>query len=192
MTRLLRPLTIALLLVSPAFSQTANPAEWEQPTVIRQGAEPMHATFDGFETRRGALSRDVAKSRYHVSLDGAWRFRLSPTPEVRPTGFQRPDYDVSGWGTMQVPGILQAAGHGGPVFVGSGYPFPRNQPWIDHKLNEVGSYRRDFVVPPHFAGRRLLLTVGAAGSAYYVWVNGARSAIRRTASCPPSSTSRAA
>ncbi len=177
MTHLIRPAIIALLLatpVLPAAAQVADPAEWEQPGVIRQGAEPMHATFDGFETRGGALSRDVRRSRYHLSLDGAWRFRLSPTPESRPAGFQQPGYDVSGWGTMKVPGILQAAGHGGPVFVGSGYPFPRNQPWIDHKLNEVGSYRRDFVVPPHFAGRRLLLTVGAAGAAYYIWVNGVR------------------
>jgi beta-galactosidase len=58
--------------------------------------------------------------------------------------------------------------------VGSGYPFPRNQPNIAHEINEVGSYRRDFTVPAHFAGRRLLLTVGAAGAAYYIWVNGER------------------
>lgn len=134
----------------------------------------MCATFDGFESRAAALSRDVRRSRYHLSLDGDWRFRLSPTPEARPTDFYQPGYDVSGWGTMRVPGILQAAGHGGPVFVGSGYPFPRNQPWIDHRLNEVGSYRRDFIVPARFAGRRLLLTVGAAGAAYYLWVNGVR------------------
>jgi beta-galactosidase len=166
--------TFALPLTGQAVAQTTTPAEWEQPGVIRQGAEPMHATFDGFETRAGALSRDVRRSRHHLSLDGDWRFHLSPTPETRPANFHRPDYDVSGWGMMKVPGILQAEGQGGPVFVGSGYPFPRNQPWIDHKLNEVGSYRRDFTVPAHFAGRRLLLTIGAAGAAYYVWVNGVR------------------
>lgn len=149
-------------------------AEWEQPEVFRQGAEPMRTTFDGFETRKGALARDVAKSRYHLSLDGAWKFELSPTPESRPVDFFRPQFDVSGWGTMEVPGILQAEGHGRPVFVGSGYPFARDQPKIDHALNEVGSYRRDFTIPAHFAGRRLLLTVGAAGAAYYIWVNGQR------------------
>ncbi|WP_229664351.1 glycoside hydrolase family 2 TIM barrel-domain containing protein [Sphingomonas metalli] len=162
----------ALSAAAPAAQQ--EPAEWERPEVIRQGAEPMHATFDGFETRRGALSRDVRQSRYHLSLDGDWSFKLSPTPEERPVDFYKPGYDVSGWGKMVVPGILQAEGHGGPVFVGSGYPFPRNQPFIDHKLNEVGSYRRDIVIPAHFAGRRLLLNIGAAGAAYYLWVNGQR------------------
>lgn len=162
----------ASLLASPVLAQTT--AEWEQPEVVRQGAEPMHTTFDGFETRAGALSRDVAKSRYHLSLDGDWKFNLSATPESRPADFFKPDFDVSGWGTMKVPGILQAEGHGRAVFVGSGYPFPQNQPKIDHSINEVGSYRRDFTVPAHFAGRRLLLTVGAAGAAYYIWVNGQR------------------
>ncbi|WP_334183442.1 glycoside hydrolase family 2 TIM barrel-domain containing protein [Novosphingobium sp.] len=166
-------LVAGLLLSAPAQAESA-PAEWEQPEVLRQGAEPMHTTFDGFETRAGALSRDVAKSRYHLSLDGAWKFHLSPTPESRPADFFKPDFDVSGWGTMKVPGILQAEGHGRPVFVGSGYPFPRNQPWIDHSLNEVGSYRRDFTVPASWSGRKLLLTVGAAGAAYYIWVNGQR------------------
>ncbi len=165
---------VSTLAIAHATAQTPGPAEWERPEVIRIGAEPMHATFDGFETTRAALHADPARSRYHLSLDGQWRFHHSPDPEARPIGFERPDYDISGWGTIAVPGMLQAEGQGTPVFVGAGYPFPMNQPWIDHKLNEVGSYRRDVVVPAHFAGRRLLLTVGAAGAAYYLWVNGQR------------------
>ncbi|MFC0687482.1 glycoside hydrolase family 2 TIM barrel-domain containing protein [Novosphingobium clariflavum] len=170
-------LIIALTAPASARAQATpetGPPEWEQPEVIRQGAEPMHTTFDGFETRAGALSRDVSKSRYHLSLDGDWKFHLSPSPEARPVDFYKPGFDVSGWETMKVPGILQAEGHGRPVFVGSGYPFPRNQPWIAHDLNEVGSYRRAFTVPANWSGRRLLLTVGAAGAAYYIWVNGQR------------------
>ncbi len=158
--------------LTPAVATT--PSEWERPEVIRIGAEPMHATFDGFETAAAALRAEPRRSRYHLSLDGRWQFRRSPTPETRPIGFEKPDFDVSGWSTMAVPGILQAEGQGTPVFVGSGYPFPKNQPWIDHKLNEVGSYRREVLVPAHFTGRRLLLTVGAAGAAYYLWVNGQR------------------
>ncbi|MCJ2186652.1 glycoside hydrolase family 2 TIM barrel-domain containing protein [Novosphingobium beihaiensis] len=173
----------ACLLINPALAGTPA-AEWEQPEVVRQGAEPMHTTFDGFESRAAALSGDTAKSRYHLSLDGEWKFHLSANPESRPADFFRPDFDVSGWGTMKVPGILQAEEHGRAVFVGSGYPFPRNQPKIDHALNEVGSYRRDFTIPAHFAGRRLLLTVGAAGAAYYIWVNGQRAGYSEDSKLP--------
>ncbi|WP_242118375.1 glycoside hydrolase family 2 TIM barrel-domain containing protein [Sphingomonas lacusdianchii] len=171
---LVSTLAIATATAQTPSAPTAAPAEWERPEVIRIGAEPMHATFDGYETRALALRDDPARSRYHLSLDGQWRFRRSPTPETRPVGFERPDYDVGGWGSVAVPGILQAEGQGTPVFVGSGYPFPMNQPWIDHRLNEVGSYRREVTVPSHFAGRRMLLTIGAAGAAYYLWVNGQR------------------
>ncbi|WP_294204309.1 glycoside hydrolase family 2 TIM barrel-domain containing protein [uncultured Sphingomonas sp.] len=132
----------------------------------------MHSSFAGFETRAAALSGDVAKSRYHLSLDGTWKVHMSPNPEARPVGFEDPARDVSSWRDVKVPGILQAEGLSRAIFVGSGYPFPRNAPFIEHRLNEVASYRRDFVVPAHFAGRRLLLTVGAAGAAYYLWVNG--------------------
>ncbi|WP_394664135.1 glycoside hydrolase family 2 TIM barrel-domain containing protein [uncultured Sphingomonas sp.] len=132
----------------------------------------MHSSFAGFETRAIALSGDVAKSRYHLSLDGTWKVHMSPNPEARPVGFEDPARDVSNWRDVKVPGILQAEGLSRAIFVGSGYPFPRNAPFIEHRLNEVASYRRDFVVPAHFAGRRLLLTVGAAGAAYYLWVNG--------------------
>lgn len=165
---------VSTLAIAQAMAQTATPAEWERPEVIRVGAEPMHATFAGFESKAAALRDTPARSRYHLSLNGQWSFHHSPDPEARPVGFEKPDYDVSSWGKVAVPGILQAEGQGTPVFIGSGYPFPRNQPWIDHKLNEVGSYRREVVVPAHFAGRRLLLTVGAAGAAYYLFVNGER------------------
>ncbi|WP_241557215.1 glycoside hydrolase family 2 TIM barrel-domain containing protein [Croceibacterium ferulae] len=167
---------MALVLFAGAMPAAAqvDPVEWEQPQVIRQGAEPMHTTFAGFDSRAGALSGDVTQSPWHLSLDGAWQVHLSPDPASRPADFHQPDYDASGWATMPVPGILQAEGHGRAVFVGSGYPFPRNQPFIDHALNEVASYRREIELPEHFDGRRLLLTVGAAGAAYYLWVNGQR------------------
>lgn len=186
-TRLLICASLSALIVGTASAQTvpqatpsAAPApiqdeprpDWENPAVNHIGAEPMHSSFAGFETRAIALSGDVAKSRYHLSLDGTWKVHMSPNPEARPVGFEDPARDVSSWRDVKVPGILQAEGLSRAIFVGSGYPFPRNAPFIEHRLNEVASYRRDFVVPAHFAGRRLLLTVGAAGAAYYLWVNG--------------------
>ncbi len=157
---------------APAPAQDGARPDWENPAVNHIGAEPMHSSFAGFETRAAALSGNVAKSRYHLSLDGTWKVHMSPNPEARPVGFEDPARDVSSWRDVKVPGILQAEGLSRAIFVGSGYPFPRNAPFIEHRLNEVASYRRDFVVPAHFAGRRLLLTVGAAGAAYYLWVNG--------------------
>ncbi|CAN7258102.1 DUF4981 domain-containing protein [Pseudoduganella sp. LjRoot289] len=147
-------------------------AEWEQPEVFAVNREPMKSTFFNFETREQAIRGDMAASKYYRSLDGTWSFAYSPTPEARPQRFYEPGFDIAGWKTIQVPGMIQAQGYGLPVFTNIKYPFPMNEPFIPHGMNEVGSYRRDFDVPAAWDGRDVFLHIGAAGAAYYVWVNG--------------------
>ena len=156
----------------PALAAQPKPAEWEQPEVVAVNREPMKATFFNFESREKALAGDKAASQYFLSLDGTWKFKYSPTPEARPKDFYKTSYDTSKWGHIQVPGMLQTQGYGKPIFTNIKYPFPQNEPFIPHELNEVGSYRRDFDVPAAWNGRDVYLQIGAAGAAYYVWVNG--------------------
>jgi beta-galactosidase len=168
----------AILALVPAFAPAFGAgkpepvAEWEQPGVVAVNREPMKATFFNFESRELALAGDKTKSQYYRSLDGTWSFAYSPNPDSRPRDFYRPAYDTSGWKTIQVPGMIQAQGFGKPIFTNIKYPFPANQPFIPHELNEVGSYRRDFDVPADWQGRDVFLHIGAAGAAYYIWVNG--------------------
>lgn len=156
----------------PASSSASNLTEWELPEVVAVNREPMKSTFFNFENRDLAVAGTMADSQYYRSLDGTWAFAYSKTPEVRPKDFFKPDYDVSAWGTIKVPGIMQAQGYGQPYFNNIEYPFPANEPVIPHELNEVGSYRRDFDVPANWDGRDIFLHIGAAGAAYYIWVNG--------------------
>jgi beta-galactosidase len=167
---------VAVMAVPPCAAAGPAPprAEWEQPEVVAANREPMKATFFNFESRDKALAGDKAASRYYLSLDGTWAFKYSPTPETRPKDFWRPAYDVGKWGRIQVPGMMQAQGYGKPVFTNIKYPFPANEPFIPHALNKVGSYRRDFDLPAGWQGRGVFLQIGAAGAAYYVWVNGKR------------------
>jgi len=149
-------------------------AEWEQPEVVHVNREPMKTTFFNFERRDLALKGDKAASQYYLSLDGTWSFAYSRNPESRPVDFYKPGFDVSRWKTIQVPGMMQAQGYGQPYFNNSDYPFPPNQPYILHSMNEVGSYRRNFDLPASWDGRDVFLHIGAAGAAYYIWVNGQR------------------
>ncbi|WP_298330926.1 glycoside hydrolase family 2 TIM barrel-domain containing protein [Asticcacaulis sp.] len=146
-------------------------AEWEQPEVLAVNRLPMKATFFNYESVDKAVAGQMAASANYLTLDGTWKFALSKTPETRPVDFYKPDFDVSGWGTVQVPGILQAQGYGVPLFSGAGYPFGANEPYVRHEVNEVGSYRRDFELP-NWSGKDVFLHIGAAGAAYYIWVNG--------------------
>ncbi len=163
---------LALASLSMGAASAAPAAEWEQPEVLAVNREPMKATFFNFESREKALAADPAASKYYLSLDGTWSFAYSTTPDNRPKDFYRADFDLAGWKTIQVPGMIQAQGYGKPIFTNIDYPFPMAEPFIPHALNEVGSYRRDFTVPADWDGRDVFLHIGAAGAAYYIWVNG--------------------
>ncbi|MCP3733473.1 DUF4981 domain-containing protein [Sphingomonas sp. RP10(2022)] len=157
--------------VQPVQVDPARP-DWENPAVFARGTLPAHATGFPFENRAAALAGDRARSARFLSLDGRWKFALSPDADKRPAGFEQPGYDVSGWKDITVPADWQAEGFDQPRYNNITYPFPANRPLIPHATNPVGSYRRDIVIPAGWSGSDLILHIGAAGSAYDVWVNG--------------------
>jgi len=157
--------------VQPVQVDPARP-DWENPAVFARGKLPASATGFPFESRAKALAGDEAASARHVSLDGTWRFAFSPDADRLPAGFERPDYDVSAWKQIKVPADWQTQGFDQPRYNNITYPFPANRPLIPHATNPVGSYRRDVTLPAGWSGQDVILHIGAAGSAYYVWVNG--------------------
>lgn len=149
-------------------------AEWEQPEVFEVNREPMRANFFNYESSSLAIAGEISQSRNYLSLDGTWSFYYSPNPDSKPVDFYKNNYDTSQWAAIQVPGMIQAQGFGKPLFTNIKYPFPADEPFIPHELNEVGSYKRSFQLPANWKERDVFLHVGAAGAAYYIWVNGQR------------------
>ncbi|WP_121119552.1 glycoside hydrolase family 2 TIM barrel-domain containing protein [Croceibacterium ferulae] len=174
----LPPLLAALPLAAQDIPRPIAPQispdrpDWENPAVFAVNTLPARATGFPFESRALALAGQQEQSTRFLSLDGAWRFAWSPGADDVPAGFERPDYDTSGWATIPVPANWQAHGFGQPRYNNITYPFPANRPLIPHDTNPVGSYRRDFDLPAGWDGSDIILHVGAAGSAYRVWVNG--------------------
>lgn len=146
--------------------------DWENPAVHAIGKEPARATGFPFESREKALAGHRTRSSRFLPLNGAWRFSFSPNADRLPQGFEQPGYDVSGWKEIKVPADWQTEGYDQPRYNNITYPFPANRPLIPHQTNPVGSYRRDVEVPANWNGSDVILHIGAAGSAYYVWVNG--------------------
>ncbi|MBI0475518.1 DUF4981 domain-containing protein [Sphingomonas sp. MA1305] len=157
--------------VQPVQVDPSRP-DWENPAVFARGKEPARATGFPFETRERALAGHRTKSSRFLLLSGTWKFALSPDADKTPAGFERPDYDVSAWKDIKVPADWQAEGFDQPRYNNITYPFPANRPLIPHATNPVGSYRRDVDVPAGWQGSDIILHIGAAGSAYDVWVNG--------------------
>jgi beta-galactosidase len=146
--------------------------DWENPAVFAIGKEPARATGFPFESREKALAGHRTKSDRFLLLSGEWSFAFSPDADHLPDGFEKPAYDVASWKKIKVPADWQTQGFDQPRYFNITYPFPANRPLIPHGMNTVGSYRRDVEVPAGWDGSDVILHIGAAGSAYYVWVNG--------------------
>lgn len=126
---------------------------------------------------RGALR--PARSWLHsdapsLSLNGAWRFRLSPAVPVG-EDFAAEAFDDSGWDTIPVPShwVLQGDGaHGRPIYTNVQFPFPIDPPHVPDD-NPTGDYRRHFRTPADWSGaERLVLRFDGVESLFKVWVNG--------------------
>jgi beta-galactosidase len=96
-------------------------------------------------------------------LDGRWRFQLLAKAD---------DETVADWGEAEVPGLWTMAGTWDrPHYTNVQMPFPGLPPTIP-EINPTGVYERDFTVPDDWAGRRIVLHVGAAESVLIVSLNG--------------------
>ncbi|MET3825778.1 beta-galactosidase [Sphingomonas sp. PvP055] len=157
--------------VQPVQVDPSRP-DWENPAVFARNKLPAHVTSFPFETRAAALAGDKARSARFLSLDGTWKFAFSPSSDATPTGFEQPGFDVASWKDIKVPADWQTQGFDQARYNNIVYPFPANRPLIPHATNPVGSYRRDVTLPAAWSGQDVILHIGAAGSAYDVWVNG--------------------
>jgi beta-galactosidase len=116
---------------------------------------------------RAAMSSDAPR----LSLNGQWRFDLSPTVEEAPDGFADPGFDDGGWAQLPVPAHWQLHGYGKPAYTNTRYPFPIDPPRVPTE-NPTGSYRRTIAVPAEWAGGRVVLRFEGVDSCFAVWVNG--------------------
>jgi beta-galactosidase len=150
------------------------PHDWENPAISDINREPSRASFISYGTENAAIAGNHEGSEFYQSLNGKWSFCYSKNPGVRPFYFFKDDYDIRDWDLIEVPSNWEMLGYGIPVYVDGGYAFKPNPPLIPNDDNPVGSYRREFHIPPLWKGREVFLHFGAVSSAYYVWINGER------------------
>lgn len=166
------PIFIALFsLISWSNHLMAQPAEWEDPHINAVNKEPARASFMGYQSDAAAIENDYLKSPWYFSLNGTWRFHWVDQPEKRPVDFYREDYDISEWDDIPVPSDWQMHGYDYPVYLNIAYPFPKNQPYISHEYNPVGSYKRYFEVPRKWKKMEVYIHFGGVNSAMYLWIN---------------------
>ncbi|MBC2900393.1 glycoside hydrolase family 2 TIM barrel-domain containing protein [Streptomyces cupreus] len=117
---------------------------WEAPEVTSWGRLPMSAV----DRRTGAMS-----------LDGEWRFQLLPSPDAALSDVWSTSYVPGAW-TLQDTDDL-------PQYTNVRMPFAEYPP-SSPVANPTGVYEREVKVPAEWAGRRIVLQVGAAELGFYV------------------------
>lgn len=170
--------------------------EWQSPDSLALNKQQPHAWFFSFADVESARRVLPEYSTLWMSLDGKWKFHWSPDPDSRPKEFFRTAYDVSSWDDISVPMSWNVAGlqpdgtcrYGSPLYSNQRVIFKhevrpgdwrggvmRTPPtdWMTYRnRNEVGSYRRDFVVPAGWRGDNVYISFDGVDSFFYLYVNG--------------------
>lgn len=148
---------------------------WENPAVIKINKEDGHVIAMPFDDEASALAGN--DSHYKQTLNGKWKFYWQMGMKNQPEDFMKTGFDDSSWGEINVPSVWQMEGYSNPYYYASTYPraMSRNKrkiPKIDHNMQEIGIYRREFDMESTWVDKEIFIHFGAAKSALEVYVNG--------------------
>ncbi|MEV4416717.1 glycoside hydrolase family 2 TIM barrel-domain containing protein [Catellatospora sp. NPDC049609] len=130
----------------------------------------ISTTGHGALAPRAHLDTDAAR----LSLDGTWRFRLSPVADL-PKDFAETGYDDSGWDEIAVPSHWPLARRdgawGNPIYTNVRYPIPVDPPHVPTD-NPTGDHRLLFDLPEGWPGGDAVIRFDGIDSRGRIWLNG--------------------
>jgi beta-galactosidase len=185
MQKLLILFSISLVAGMLSAQEQANRyAEITNPNLLHINREEPRSTFYSFTDRKEALAAGYSsKGSNVVLLNGSWKFHYADRFNERPKeGFQKADFDDSGWNDIRVPGNWEVQGFGVPIYVNTTYEFTSpghapywdkpNPPLVPEEFNPTGTYRKVFTLPDNWQGKEIILVADAARGAAYYYLNG--------------------
>ena len=93
-------------------------------------------------------------------LNGNWKFKYLPSSQLKADSlFSKPDFDISKWSTIKVPGNWELQGFAEPMYGGA--------------LKEgTGLYKTTFTVSPAWKNQIVYVAFDGVQYGYDLWVNG--------------------
>lgn len=150
---------------------------WENPYIIKENKEDGHNTALPRASVKDAV--DGIQPPLRMSLSGTWKFWWQQGVDDLRTDYYADDYDDSEWDDIEVPSLWQLKGYGKPIYLCAYMPdaISTNKgeiPKINHNLNEIGVYRRDFEIPEEYDGKEIFIHFGAVKAGFFLYINGRR------------------
>ena len=165
-------LLILGFLATQSICVSADKKDWENPRIFGINRLEPHSFFFPHPSAAQALDAEWGVSEYVVSLNGTWDFFYSPTHADKPEGYYKRRTNTRGWNKIQVPGNAELQGFGIPRYLDEEYTFDPDPPYIPEEISSVGIYRRTFRVPAQWRDMQVIMHMGAANSAVYLYING--------------------
>ncbi len=145
---------------------------WETPELTSLNRLPARATLVPYPSEALALRGKPARSRLYHRLNGTWEFHLFPRPEAVPAAALQSGGAGVRWNRIAVPGNWTMQGYDRPHYTNVAMPFANDPPRVPQD-NPTGVYRRTFVLPARWSGRRTVIHFGGVESCLFVYCNGA-------------------
>lgn len=146
----------------------------KDPGYYQENRERAHSDHQAYPS---AQTYAAGENPLRMPLNGLWKFHYARNQGQVAPGFQNEDYDCSGWADIPVPAHIQLEGYGAPQYTNVQYPWdgveavaPGKE--IPRRFNPVGSYIKDFFLPPEMEGKRVFVSFQGAESCLAVWLNG--------------------
>lgn len=167
--------------MKPSLKWLDDPAVFQVNRLDAHSDHSFYESLDDYENRA---------RRLYQSLNGEWQFAWAKCPQGRPKKFYQTDYDLSGFGTIQVPCHIELAGYDRVHYINTMYPWEghvyRRPSASASKLgsgitpgdfskaayNPVGSYVKCFDLDEALRGKRVCICFEGVEQAMYVWLNG--------------------
>jgi len=147
--------------------------------ITEENRLPMHSAYYVYTNQKELAADDWQQSANYLSLNGDWKFLYAESPAAIAENATNPETSDASWATMKVPGNWELNGFGFPMYTTSGFEFtylmPRHRPTpplVPMDTNPTAVYRKEVTIDPHWAGKELILHVGATKSNVQVWING--------------------
>ena len=132
----------------------------KKPCVYAQNRLSAHSDHVCFVSAAHCRS---GESSLRMCLDGVWHFSYAKNMAAAPAGFEKTDYDVSGWDMIRVPAHFQTEGYGSPMYTNRAYPWDGHEEvlpgGIPEEVNPVGSYVKYFMIPEEMSRLRICISL---------------------------------
>lgn len=145
----------------------------KDPQFYKDNVLPAHSSHVVYRSREEC---EAQRSSLRESLDGIWKFAYAPNKASAIEGFEKTEYDCSGWDDIWVPAHIQLEGYDIPLYVNHQYPWDGREDIapgeIPQRFNPVASYVKYFEAPSRMQGMEIRISFQGVESGMALWLNG--------------------